>query len=118
MHLEARVVLVPQLADNYAYLLIDPAGIAAVIDPAEGGRVLEAVAREGVRLTAILNTHHHADHTGGNEALAAALPSLEVIGSAADAAKIPRLTRAVDDGAAIAVGALAGEVIFVPCHTR
>lgn len=34
-----RVVCVPVLADNFAYLLIDEAGITAAIDPAQPDKV-------------------------------------------------------------------------------
>jgi hydroxyacylglutathione hydrolase len=36
---------------------------------------------EGLELTAIVNTHHHADHVGGNEALLARWP-VPVLGPA------------------------------------
>src|SRR6266568_4654831 len=60
------------LKDNYVYLLVDEReGTAAVIDPGEAAPVNAALARLGVRLRQIWNTHHHWDHTGGNEALVA-----------------------------------------------
>ena len=68
------VTLVPCLKDNYAYLLADrQAGLCAVVDPSEPEPVKTALAREGLTLTHILNTHHHWDHTGGNLALKAEL---------------------------------------------
>jgi hydroxyacylglutathione hydrolase len=110
---------IPQLADNYAYLLADPdVGKAAIIDPAEIEPIVRATEARGLRLIAILNTHHHADHTGANRALVERLPGLEVIGSRADAERIPGLTRAVGDGDRIQIGGLQGEALFVPCHTR
>ena len=48
-------------------------------------------------LTHVLNTHHHADHTGGNLALAAAFPSCAVVGPAGEAARIPGITAEVTD---------------------
>ena len=66
------VILVPCLKDNYAYLLADrDAGLCAVVDPSEPEPVKAALARTGQKLTHILNTHHHWDHTGGNQALKA-----------------------------------------------
>ncbi len=116
-----RVVPVGQLADNYAYLAVDEAsGIAGVVDVAEAAPVLEAASREGVRIVAILSTHHHFDHVGGNEELLAALPagSVEVYGYAGDAERIPGLTRGLADGEAFRLGALEGRAIFIPAHTR
>lgn len=114
-----RVVAVPMLQDNYGWLVVDEASKrAAIVDPAEPEPVLAAVAREGVALVAVLATHHHFDHVGGVEALCDHVPGLEVYGWGADAERIPRLTRPLAAGDAIAIGALRGRVVAVPCHTR
>jgi hydroxyacylglutathione hydrolase len=116
-----RVVPVEQLADNYAYLVIDGTrGVAGVVDVAEAGPVLDAARRENVRLVAILSTHHHFDHVGGNEDLLAALPagSVEVYGFAEDRERIPGITRGLADGEEFLVGSLGGRAIFIPAHTR
>jgi hydroxyacylglutathione hydrolase len=59
-----RIITIPCLSDNYAYL-IDAGDACAVVDPSEAGPVRAALAREGLKLTHILNTHHHHDHVGG-----------------------------------------------------
>jgi hydroxyacylglutathione hydrolase len=110
-----KVVVVPQLMDNYAYLVIDEAsGEAGIVDCAEAEPVLQAVAREQVRLTAILPTHHHYDHVGGNADLLAAVPGLAVYGVDD---RIPGLTQAVRDGDTVRIGGLTAQVIFIPAHT-
>jgi hydroxyacylglutathione hydrolase len=112
------VVPVPQLSDNYAYLVIDPAtGEAGVVDCAEAAPVLAEVRRRGVRLVAVLATHHHFDHVGGNRDLLAAEPGLRVYGSAADASRIPGITHRVGDGDPVEIGRLRGRVILIPAHT-
>jgi len=112
------VVPVPQLQDNYAYLIVDPATHeAAVVDCAEAEPVLRAARERGVRLTTVLATHHHYDHVGGNPDLASALPGLRIYGSAEDGPRIPGITDPVRHGAPIAIGSLCACVILIPAHT-
>jgi hydroxyacylglutathione hydrolase len=116
-----KVIPVPQLADNYAYLVVDTdSSEAGIVDVAQAAPVLEAASREGVRLTTILSTHHHFDHVGGNEELLAALPanSVSVYGHHGDADRIPGITRPLDDGEEFQLGGLAVRGLFIPAHTR
>jgi hydroxyacylglutathione hydrolase len=101
--------------DNYAYLVVDgDTGQAGIVDCAEAEPVLQAVAKERVTLTAVLPTHHHFDHVGGNLDLLAAHPELAVYGVDQ---RIPALTKAVRDGDHIRLGSLEARVIFIPAHT-
>lgn len=110
-----KVISIPQLTDNYAYLVIDEeTGQAAVVDCAEAEPVLAAVRRERVDLTAILPTHHHYDHVGGNQDLLAQQPGLTVYGVDE---RIPGLTRSIADGDSITLGGLSARVVFIPAHT-
>lgn len=54
-----RVVAVPCLSDNYAYLLTSNDRDAVVIDPSEAEPVRAALTREGLDLVGVLATHHH-----------------------------------------------------------
>jgi hydroxyacylglutathione hydrolase len=113
-----RVVPVPQLADNYAYLIVDPAtNQAGIVDCAEAGAVLAEVERQATRLTSVLATHHHFDHVGGNLDLLSAVPGLRVYGSAGDAPKIPGITDRLADGDALVIGSLQARAILIPAHT-
>jgi hydroxyacylglutathione hydrolase len=113
-----RVVPVPCLSDNYAYLLIAD-GEAAVVDPSEAVPVQAAAAREGVRLRAILNTHHHWDHVGGNEGLLQDQPDLPVYGHESDLARgrIPGQTVGLPDGAERTVLGRRVQALHIPGHT-
>ena len=62
----AQTYLFPCLSDNYGVLIHDAAsGATASIDAPEAAAVEAALKKTGWRLTEILVTHHHHDHTGG-----------------------------------------------------
>ena len=112
------VTLVPCLKDNYAYLLADrQARLCAVVDPSEPEPVKAALAREGLTLTHILNTHHHWDHTGGNLALKAELGA-RVIGPGKDRDRIPGIDEGVSEDAPFTFGPHSARILEVPAHTR
>ena len=107
-----RVVAVPCLKDNYAYLVIDGES-CAVVDPGEAAPVIAAIDREGVRLAAIWLTHHHHDHVGG----VTGLGDVEVVAHAGDLSRAPRVSHAVDDDDEVALGSLRARIIHNPGHT-
>jgi hydroxyacylglutathione hydrolase len=112
------VAIIPLLADNYGYLLVGPNGRrAAIVDCSEATPVLAEVARRGLELTAVLSTHHHWDHIGGNEEVVRALPGIRVLGSRADRTRVPALTEALADGEEFEVAGLHGRALFIPAHT-
>ena len=77
------------LQDNFGVLVHDPAtGATASIDAPEAGPVEAALKQTGWRLTDILVTHHHGDHTGGIKALKEH-HHCRVIAPRAEAARIP-----------------------------
>jgi hydroxyacylglutathione hydrolase len=113
-----RVERIPTLRDNYTYLVIDErTGEAAVIDAPEAGPVIERVSALGVRLTQVLSTHHHADHSGANPTLAERY-RVPVRGHASDATRIPGFSAGLEEGDHVSVGELEARVLFIPAHTR
>ncbi|MFN3460567.1 MAG: hydroxyacylglutathione hydrolase [Oceanibaculum sp.] len=109
---------IPVLSDNYVYLVHAAAtGETAVVDPAVAPPVLAALEQKGWRLTHILNTHHHADHTGGNLALKQAT-GCTIVGPRADAARIPGIDVEVGEGDRYRFGGEEALVFDVPGHTR
>lgn len=114
-----RIIPVPCLKDNYAYLVVcEQTGLAAVVDPSEAAPVLAAAEREKVSLKAIWNTHHHHDHVGGNQEVSAALSGIEVVAHSSDRGRVPAQTRFVEEGDQVAVGDLRATIIHNPGHTR
>lgn len=62
------LIPIPAFSDNYLWLLHDGQR-ALVVDPGDAEPVLQALQQQALQLTTILVTHHHADHTGGIDAL-------------------------------------------------
>jgi hydroxyacylglutathione hydrolase len=129
-----RVVPIPCLSDNYAYLLVcRETKEAALIDVSEPGPVLKAIeqgagtqdsrrdlvreSREDVRIVAILSTHHHPDHVGGNEDVRAKLGIDRVYGHASDRGRIPGQTQYVQENDTFEIGTLEVRVLHIPGHT-
>jgi hydroxyacylglutathione hydrolase len=110
-----EIEIVACLKDNYAYLVGDPAaGLWAAIDPSEAEPVTAAL--QGRRLTHILNTHHHWDHSGGNVTLKQKYGA-EVVGPGKDRARIPAIDTGVDEESGWRFGDRAVRVLEVPAHT-
>lgn len=112
-----EIVAVPAFADNYLWLVHDPDnGETAVVDPGDPAPVLAEADKRGWRITKVLNTHWHPDHTGGNLAIKAATGAT-IIGPEGENGRVPGLDRALKEGDRIAIGAHEAEVWEVPGHT-
>ncbi|MCR6633197.1 MAG: hydroxyacylglutathione hydrolase [Magnetospirillum sp.] len=108
---------IPVLSDNYVYLLHEPeSGATAAVDPAVAEPVLAALAARNWRLTHILNTHHHGDHTGGNLELKQATGAA-VVGAGKDSERIPGIDVEVREGDTFLLGHAAAMVLETPGHT-
>jgi len=106
------------LNDNYVWLLREPAsGAVAAVDPSEAGPVRRRLDELGWRLTHILNTHHHGDHTGGNLELKQ-MTGCTIVGPRADRERIPGIDVAVGEGETYRFGNESAHVFDVPGHTR
>lgn len=112
-----ELVTIPCLKDNYAYLAYDRvSGQTACIDVPDAGAVLAELDSRGWRLSAILITHHHGDHTDGVAEVKRATGAC-VLGNGADKARLPPLDWAFGPGDKVAIGQSAGVVIDVSGHT-
>jgi hydroxyacylglutathione hydrolase len=116
---ELAVTRLPAFEDNYFWLVHGQGAASrkvAVVDPGDAGRVLDALAAEGLELAVILVTHHHADHIGGVAALADRF-HVPVYGPAGEA--IPGRTVALVEGDEVVLPALGlrFRVFDVPGHT-
>jgi hydroxyacylglutathione hydrolase len=102
--------------DNYVWTL-RLGNNAAVVDPGEAGPVLAYLRAHKLNLTAILNTHHHADHVGGNAELLEHYP-VPVYGPYDD--RIPTVSERVREGDKFTLPGfkLDLQVFEIPAHTR
>jgi hydroxyacylglutathione hydrolase len=110
-----NVLTVPAFNDNYLWLIHD--GVhAAVVDPGDATPILAALQANHLSLTAILTTHHHADHVGG---VATLLQSYDVpvYGPARD--RIATVTHPLRENDVVTLDELGlrFSVIDVPGHT-
>lgn len=104
-------------SDNYGVLLHDSkTGATAAIDAPEAAPIEAALKATGWKLTDILVTHHHADHTDGIMALKGKY-KCRVVAPAAEAATIPGVDETVREGDKVKIGNLVGNVIETPGHT-
>src|SRR5712671_4367071 len=98
------------LQDNFGVLLHDPAsGATAAIDAPEAPPIEQALKMTGWRLTDILVTHHHADHTAG-------IPDLKQrhqcrVVAPAKGDDIPLVDQTVGEGQSVKVGGLEARVL-------
>ncbi|DBB09742.1 TPA: hypothetical protein ACH3X3_001377 [Trebouxia sp. C0006] len=115
---DLEVQRIPCLSDNYVWLLQEKtSGKVAVVDPSEFKPVASAIQERGLKLDYILNTHHHWDHTGGNEELKSKF-QCTIVGPKADKGRIPGIDIALADGESWQFGDLEMQVFDTPGHTR
>jgi hydroxyacylglutathione hydrolase len=108
-----KLIELPAFSDNYLWLWQQD-DQAVVVDPGDAAPVLQALAREGLKLAAILVTHHHADHVGGVAELRTATGA-PVFGPARE--DIPLPFTPVMAGEPLVLLGQRVEVFDVPGHT-
>ena len=101
--------------ENFAYLIGDEkAGLAAVVDPAwDIEKILELARKNGLRVIYAINTHHHPDHTSGNDEIVKATGTKIV----AHEASRNRKDVAAKDGETLRLGSLELKLIHTPGHS-
>ena len=105
------------LKDNYGVLLHDTeSGATAAIDATEAAPIEAALKATGWKLSDLLVTHHHHDHTGGIAELKGK-HRCRVVAPQGEASKIPLVDETVREGDKVAVGRLSANVIETPGHT-
>ncbi|WP_207062131.1 hydroxyacylglutathione hydrolase [Motiliproteus sp. SC1-56] len=110
-----KVHPLPAFSDNYIWVLqVDGSNRVAVVDPGDASPVTDYLSAHDLALEAILITHHHPDHTGGVEELAATTGA-KVYGPAQS--PFQRIDQGLNNGDRIEVLGLPFQVAAVPGHT-
>ncbi|KAI8910828.1 hydroxyacylglutathione hydrolase [Gorgonomyces haynaldii] len=105
-----KITPIPLFKDNYCYLLQDLVSQeSALVDPA-----LSSAFDPNSNVSALLVTHHHADHAGQVHVIAEQEPQLKVY--AADD-RVKGIRNKVQDRVPFHLGTLKITPIFTPCHT-
>lgn len=115
-----KVIQEKVLSDNYSYVIVcEETNQAACIDTPDAQQILKVVNDLNLDLVAILNTHHHWDHAGGNEEVLSHFSDARVYCSQYDFDynRIKGVTNPVKEGDVISVGHLRFTVVDVPGHT-
>jgi len=103
---------------NFNYLIACPeTGDALAIDPLDYKKCLAVAAERGWRISQILNTHEHGDHTGGNKGVVNATGA-KIIAHKNAGSRIPNMDRGVGAGDIVKVGnSVELECLDTPGHT-
>lgn len=103
---------------NFNYLIACPeSGEALAIDPLDFRKCLAAAGERRWRITQILNTHEHGDHTGGNKGVVKATGA-KVIAHHNAKGRIPGMSVGVGAGDVIKVGKTVElQCLDTPGHT-
>jgi hydroxyacylglutathione hydrolase len=110
------VEAVPVLGDNYVWMFASKQNNYVAVDPGEATAVSQWLDKRNATLSHILLTHHHADHTGGVAELKSQYGA-KIIGSKADAHRLPTLDQGVEEGDSLNVGECQVQVLDTPGHT-
>ncbi|BEI96281.1 hypothetical protein CcaverHIS631_0112300 [Cutaneotrichosporon cavernicola] len=112
-----KIIPVQARTDNWMYLVIDePSQTAAVVDPFDAPKLTAVATEHGAKVTTLITTHHHADHSGGNDKFLALNPGLTAY---AGSDKSPGTNKIVGDGDKFKIGDNINVTCHsTPCHTQ
>jgi hydroxyacylglutathione hydrolase len=108
------VSAVPVLNDNYVWLIHNAeTDETAAVDPSVADPVLAAT---GSKITQVLNTHWHPDHTGGNDGIRNATGC--TVTGPKEAERVSRVDHVVSEGDRVTVAGSSAIIWDIPAHTN
>ncbi|MGI9390084.1 MAG: MBL fold metallo-hydrolase, partial [Boseongicola sp.] len=110
-----KLLTIPCLSDNYAFLLHGN-GKTALVDAPEAAPIANALAANGWGLDEIWLTHHHHDHTGAVKELRTDTGAI-VRGAKADLRRLPALDSELVEGEEFQFSGSDVHVLDVSGHT-
>lgn len=108
------------LQDNYNWIIFcKKTGFCAGVDIFDTKKFFEFVTKNQLKPIAILNTHHHNDHCGGNHEIVKKYPEISIYGSQYDYEnkRIPFQTNIADENDEILIGEVKINVLETKGHT-
>ena len=112
-----QITPIPCLTDNYAYIINDNnSKIVGVVDPSEASPIISFLNKKNLKLSYILNTHHHFDHIGGNTELKK-LYNAKVVGFIGDKHRIPGIDITLKDNEKWTFENSQVKILHIPGHT-
>jgi hydroxyacylglutathione hydrolase len=110
----------PALNDNYNWIITCPeTGKCAGVDIFDSGILFNYINEHDLELVAILNTHHHMDHVGGNQEIFKKYPDIKFYGSKYDYEnkRIACQNISLSEGDTLFIGNIKISVLEIPGHT-
>lgn len=115
-------IFASRISDNFFYAAQTPRGAVILIDPIDGAQAVEWTREQGGEVYAVINTHFHHDHIGGNEAVFEAFPEAELWAGSEDAEQIEaqqprRIDRRLSGGDTLEIEGVTCQILDTPGHT-
>lgn len=135
LQLNVQSIVSMPFAENTYIVWLDGRSDCVVIDPGlEPELILDFLHRKGLQVAAILNTHGHGDHIGGNQAMKDAFPDAPLIIGADEVELLtdpdlnmsapfgwdivsPPADRLVREGETVEAAGMVFEVLDIPGHS-